>query len=138
MPQATEVATKANTSSRAERAPGPGSAVDQDTSAAVLLSPDDVRLIGKTLGGEAHWQADLARRIGYSKSNITRYLNGSRPTNPLLAQQMRKVILERIAALTDLLNTPGLPAADHIATKTGQTLIRQGLSTIHAHAHPKR
>lgn len=130
MPQATEVATKAAPAPRAERAAGPGGAVDPNTSEPILLSPDAVRLIGSTLGGEAHWQADLARRIGYSKSNITRYLNGSRPTNPLLAQQMRKVILERIGALANLLNTPGLPAADDIATKTGQTLIRQGLATM--------
>lgn len=88
---------------------GPG---EEAASGPVLLTPDQVRQIGETIGGRTHWQADLARTLGCSKSQITRYLNGSRDTNTVLAADLETLILKQITELTSLLTIPGLPGAE--------------------------
>lgn len=77
---------------------------------APILSPDDFRRIGSTLNGD-HWQADIAKAIGCSKSQVTRYLNQSRDLNPMVARHLQFIINERIVALTRLMGLHGMPHA---------------------------
>ncbi|USN14157.1 hypothetical protein PAPPERLAPAPP_04830 [Brevundimonas phage vB_BpoS-Papperlapapp] len=75
-----------------------------------ILSPEDFRLIGSTLNGD-HWQADIAKAIGCSKSQVTRYLNKSRDLNPPVARHLQFILTERIVALAKLMNLHGMPYA---------------------------
>ncbi|WP_411839771.1 helix-turn-helix domain-containing protein [Paracoccus sp. ME4] len=44
------------------------------------LSPDAIRRIGVSLFGDgAGWQSRMAERMGYDRSAVTRWLNGSVP-----------------------------------------------------------
>lgn len=94
------------------------------------LSKDDVFKIGKTIGGSKHWQADLGRQVGYSKSMITRFLNGTRPTTPLLARGLKRVIIGKLAELSKLLILVGLPRADDPETVRAQALITEALAIL--------
>lgn len=77
---------------------------------APVLSPEDFRRIGSTLNGD-HWQADIAKAIGCSKSQVTRYLNKTRVLNPVVARHLQFVIAERIVALAQLMDLHGMPYA---------------------------
>lgn len=104
-------------------APGAGSAGGTAVAACpTVLTPVDLRQIGRTLNGE-HWQADIAALIGVSRSQVTRYLNGEREMNTLLARHLQYVVIERIGQLTSVLNTPGMPYA-------GTPHLRKVMETI--------
>ncbi|UTC29634.1 hypothetical protein BAJUN_00040 [Bajunvirus bajun] len=103
-----------------------------------LLSPEEVRLIGETVGGHTHWQADLARTLKCSKSQITRYLNGSRDTNTLLAADLQELVLKQIASLAALLSIEGLPGSDTMSVFKAQQLIEEGLDLARVAADPRR
>lgn len=129
MPQAQETLTAPDRAAREAHGGGEG---HQAAAEAILLSAEDLRTIGEACGGKAHWQADMARDIGYSKSNMTRYLNESRPTNPMLARLLRRVMLTRLKVITGLLSTAGLPGFDSPETMEAQALIRAGLAKLEA------
>lgn len=97
---------------------------------AAVLSAADVREIGETIGGRPHWQADVARQCGYSKSVMTRYLNGSRPLNGLLARQLQKLMVNKIESLARLLGRPGMPAAADPRTEEAQDLIARAVKLL--------
>lgn len=98
----------------------------------VVLSAKDFALIGSAIGSRIHWQADFARSVGYSRSNITRYLKGTRPTNNLLARGLRRVILQQIETLAKLLNTVGLPFYDDQTTLDSQQDILHAVKIMRA------
>lgn len=101
-----------------------------------LLSPDDLRLIGRTLNGE-HWQADLAGLVGCSKSQITRYLNGQRTMDALLARHIQYVIVERIQQLSSLLTVPGLPYAGSQTAQDAIAAIQSAMDTVPGQEPPR-
>jgi len=72
------------------------------------LVADLLKRVGKTLYG-THWQADFAKQIGFSKAQITRWLNGSRTMPPTLNIALQQVVIERILILADLLAHEGMP-----------------------------
>lgn len=90
-------------------------------------------MIGETLNG-THWQADIAKLLGCSKSQVTRYLNKSRGLTPLVAHQMRDIIAERIADLALMLRVQGMPAAAEPETDAAVKAIRRAAETLR---HPK-
>lgn len=75
-----------------------------------VLSKEHFRHVGRTLNGE-HWQADIAKLTGVSRSQVTRFLNGEREINALLSRHMQFVVAERIVQLADAMDTPGMPYA---------------------------
>ncbi|USN15416.1 hypothetical protein KIKIMORA_02700 [Brevundimonas phage vB_BpoS-Kikimora] len=81
-----------------------------------ILTPEDFRTIGEALNG-THWQADIAKLLLCSKSQVTRYLNKSRGLTPLVARQMREILLDRIAELAALLEMEGMPNAEAVETQ---------------------
>lgn len=90
---------------------------------ATVLTPETFRTIGSTLNGK-HWQADIGQLIGISRSQVTRYLNGERDINPLVPRHLQYVIVERIQALADLLELPGMPyAGSDVARKARKQII---------------
>lgn len=125
-----ETLDPAATGMRSAGTPDLAGPADADADGPEVLSAEDLRVIGATIGGTPHWQADIARIVGYSKSNMTRYLNGSRKTNPLLGRQIRKLMLTKIAALTRLLATPGLPGSDDPDTVAAQAMITKALKLL--------
>ena len=85
-----------------------------------VLSLEVIPVFGSTLFG-THWQADLARMISLSKSQITRILKKRDPnSNPVTVRNLspnfpvalKEVVLQRILDLAILLDTPGMPYAD--------------------------
>lgn len=87
-----------------------------------LLSLEVLPVFGESLFG-THWQADLARAISLSKSQITRIIKKRDPEanpasvrnlNPKFPVELKEVVLERILSLTGLLDTPGMPYYDSI------------------------
>jgi len=91
-----------------------GGSAEQSTSRSNspdILTREGLRKIGSTLNG-ARWQADIAALLGYSKSQITRFLNGQRDLNALLGPQLQFVICERMHQLAELMNVEGMPYAN--------------------------
>lgn len=69
------------------------------------FTPETLQKIGPELYG-VHWQADLARALNCSRSQITRYLNNSRKISPHFIFELREVIQQRVDALEALLRLP--------------------------------
>lgn len=78
------------------------------TQKAPVLNEDTIRKIGYTLAGK-HWQADVAQMLGFSKSQMTRWLNRSRPMPETLNVMFEQVLYDRLVALADCLTMPGMP-----------------------------
>jgi hypothetical protein len=97
-----------------------------------ILSPEDVRQIGETIGSSTYWQADVAKEVGYSKSMMTRFLNGSRWATDLLALEFRRVIVERLAAMIEILGRPGMPDANSAETLEAQKHLAAGVAILRA------
>ena len=89
----------------------------------------DDRKIGRVLGG-THWQADLARQIDYSKSMISRVLDGTREPDNLFSQSVRDVMVDRLEQLADALTTEGLPDNTSQKTKKAQKLIAEAVKVL--------
>lgn len=102
----------------------------------VLLSPSSMRRIGSTIGGESNWQADVGRQVGYSKSTMTRYLNGTRNITVFLARGLRKLIEHKIDQLSTLLAMEGMPFAGSPETLEAQALIAEAIQILHAQNEP--
>lgn len=103
---------------------------------APILSPTDFRRIGSTLNGD-HWQADIAKAIGCSKSQVTRYLNQSRDLNPMVARHLQFIICDRIAALTRLMDLHGMPYAGTRQVREAQTAIDKALEPLPGQQPPR-
>lgn len=101
-----------------------------------VLTPEDFRTIGSTLNGD-HWQADIAKLIGCSKSQITRYLNKSRDLNPLISRHLQFVIIERIGQLLKLLDLPGMPYAGSQEVKDAQRALADALAPLSGQEPPR-
>lgn len=144
MPDATtksRPATSAAASS--QRLPGTARTAHDRASAAVavaapspVLTPENFRTIGSTLNGD-HWQADIAKQIGCSKSQITRYLNKSRDLNSLSSRHLQFVIIERISQLTKLLDLPGMPYAGSQEVKEAARTISTALAPLPGQEPPR-
>uniref|UniRef100_A0AB74UKM4 HTH cro/C1-type domain-containing protein n=1 Tax=Caulobacter phage BL57 TaxID=3348355 RepID=A0AB74UKM4_9VIRU len=104
---------------------------------AVLLSKEAIGEIGEAIGGRTHWQASAARRVGVSKSQMTRYLNGDRTPNTALADAFHDLMLDNIAELGDLMSTPGLPHADEPIVAEAQALIKKAVYMMRYGHRPK-
>lgn len=78
------------------------------TPKAPILNKEIIKKIGYTLAGK-HWQADVAQMLGFSKSQMTRWLNESRPMPPTLNVMFEQVLYDRLIALADCLVMPGMP-----------------------------
>ncbi|AFO71687.1 hypothetical protein Ccr2_gp145 [Caulobacter phage Ccr2] len=108
----------------------PGGAEGATSTGAVLLSKEAIGQIGEALGGRTHWQASIARRVGVSKSQITRYLNGDRTPNTALGDIFMDLIVGNIEELSDLLSTPGLPEAEGAVVAEAQRHIQQAVQLL--------
>ncbi|AXQ68345.1 HTH DNA binding protein [Caulobacter phage CcrBL10] len=96
----------------------------------MLLSPEAIGQIGEALGGRTHWQASIARRVGVSKSQITRYLNGDRTPNTALGDSYLELMVDNIEELSELLATPGLPQADSPEVSEARRHIEQAVRLL--------
>ena len=101
-----------------------------------ILSPEDFRLIGSTLNGD-HWQADIAKAVGCSKSQVTRYLNQSRDLNPLVARHLQFIIVDRIIALVKLMNLSGMPYAGLSQVSEAVETVTQALEPLPGQQPPR-
>ena len=108
-----------------------------------VISPDDFKLIGRTLNG-VHWQADVAYQIGCSKSQVTRYLKKSpdprqhRELDPLISKHLQYLINERIEQLASLMALPGMPySGTDLAEEVYQTIV-QALEKVPGKYPPRR
>lgn len=101
-----------------------------------ILSPEDFRLIGSTLNGD-HWQADIAKAIGCSKSQVTRYLNKSRDLNPMVARNLQFIINDRIVALTRLMDLHGMPHAGSPEVSAALDMITDALAAVPGQQPPR-
>lgn len=115
----TKTPSRAAAGARPARVPRDAGPVDSGPAAEetpVVLTQEGFRQIGETLNG-THWQSDVARDLGCSKSQITRYLDTtgnpktSRALSPIIADQLQYVVAERISELADLFNIEGMPHA---------------------------
>ena len=102
-----------------------------------LLSADGFRQIGQALNGRHYWQADTAVFLGYSRSQITRYLGGSRDLNPNIASHLQFAITERIALLADCMNLVGMPHAGTPQVAAAIEAIKAALATVPGQKPPK-
>jgi len=109
----------------------------KDKMEAESLSPDSIKKIGRAIGG-THWQADVARDIDYSKSMITRVLNGTRTADSLFADGLRDVMLTKIENVTALLGANGLSGANSPTTKKAQAMIREAVALLRQKPAKKR
>lgn len=93
-----------------------------------VLTQEGFRRIGETLNG-THWQSDVAREIGISKSQITRYLDTSgnprtsRPIPPSMGPELQHIINGRILELAELIDLPGMPWAGTDQAVTAKALL---------------
>lgn len=115
---------------RGAGSPRPGGTFQARAGGAEVLTPEELQQIGETLGSRIHWQADVARQVDYSKYAMTRFLNGSRNINPLLAQLLHGAMVEKIEAVAALFAIQGLPGACDSQTDQGLALITQGLELL--------
>lgn len=127
--QDVEEAPRAKTT-RTAGAAQPGGAGGAKALGPELLSKEAVAALGEAIGGRTHWQSDLARRCGVSKSQVTRYINGERPTNTILAHDLKGLVLDKIETLGELLSTPGLPEADAPEVAQAQEMIRDAIALL--------
>lgn len=82
----------------------------------IIVQSRDIQKIGKAIGG-IHWQADLARQIGCSKSFLTRAVDGTRAPDEDFLLRFRAAMADRITEIAPLFETEGLPLADDPETK---------------------
>lgn len=101
-----------------------------------VLTPEDFREIGATLNG-GHWQSDIAKAIGCSKSQITRYLNNERTMSPLVARQLQFLIVERMMALAHVMGLPGMPHAGSDRLAQAQSEIAAALADLPGQEPPR-
>ncbi|AFU86629.1 HTH DNA binding protein [Caulobacter phage CcrRogue] len=125
-----DVQAQADKPAGAQGGAQPGSSQGEAAQAAQLLSPEAIGQIGEALGGRTHWQASIARRVGVSKSQITRYLNGDRTPNTALGDSYLELMLDNLAELSDLLSTPGLPQADGADVAEAQRHIHHAVRLL--------
>jgi hypothetical protein len=110
--------------------------------AKVVLSQEGFRQIGETLNG-THWQSDVARDLGCSKSQITRYLDTSgnpktsRALNPLIADQLQYVIGERILELVALFHVEGMPFAGQPEAEAAVDAITKAIDKVPGRRPPR-
>lgn len=101
------------------------------------LSQELFRQIGETLNG-THWQSDVARNLGISKSQVTRYLDTSgnprtsRTLTPMITDQLHHIIVNRIGELTALLSLPGMPYAGDAKVAEVVRTIAKALQAVPA------
>lgn len=107
------------------------------TSRPPVLSRLDFRVIGYTLNGE-HWQADVAKLTGISRSQVTRYLNGEREMSPMTGQHMQFVVVERIAALAKVMDRPGMPYAGSPELQEAIQTILTAVGTVPGKEPPRK
>lgn len=146
-PQAPTAQTpsRATASHRPARVTRDGSETDggaPSDEAKVVLTREDFRRIGETLNG-SHWQSDVARDIGCSKSQITRYLDTSgnprtsRVLTVQIAEQLQHVIVQRIGELVDLFNIEGMPHANTTAARMTIDEIKEALERVPGREPPR-
>lgn len=88
------------------------------------LSVDDFHRVGRAIGNNrGNWQATLGDRLVYSKSMMSRWGSGTRKPSPQLVSGMRRVVLERIIELAEVIDTPGLPNPDAGLTQREKATI---------------
>lgn len=100
-------AARAGASGTARQRGDPGAPV---AAAPAILTPEDFRIIGETLNG-LHWQSDVAKALGCSKSQVTRYLNNERGMTTLVSRYLQFLMVERIMSMMALMDLPGMPFA---------------------------
>lgn len=103
------------------------SAGDEQT---IVLSPDDFKRLGSAIGAPILWQASLGDRLVYSKSMMSRFGSGERPASAALATGMRRVALEKIDQLVDLIDLPGLPNPDPEKTERLKATIHKAVAQL--------
>lgn len=109
------------------------------TTEPATLSPESIKKIGRSIGG-THWQADVARHpaMDYSKSMITRVLNGTRKPDRLFADGLREVMLDKIEGVAVMLDAEGLPDYGAPSTKKAKALITEALAMLRSKPGKKR
>jgi hypothetical protein len=97
------------------------------------MPPDEIERIGEALGSK-WWQADLAKKCGYSKSSITRFTTRdpgqSRTVPPAFVHALREEMLRKIEALAALLTIPSLPGSEMERTVKMQQTILQAVNLL--------
>jgi len=106
------------------------------TNLPTVLTAEDFRQIGRVLNGE-HWQADVASQIACSKSQITRYLNGTRDLTPLTGKHLQYVLVERVTALLGAMGTLGMPYHGSQALVDATKIIEEALATLPGQEPPR-
>lgn len=112
-----------------------------------LLSGEGLTAIGTACFG-THWMADMARIIEFSKSAITRAMwfdplhphadERARPPKALFVQNLRTMMIDRLAGIATLMTTPGLPHYDAVKTKQAQKLINEGIALLRSQQQQAR
>lgn len=116
----------------------------------------DVRAVpvfGSVLFG-THWQADLGRAIGLSRSQISRIMKNLDPKLHLLSQEkqaravrtmpvnfsisLKEVVLKKILDLAALLDTPGMPYHDTPEMEEAQKHILKAAKLLRGETHLRR
>jgi len=100
-----------------------------------IIDSDAIGVIGKTLSG-THWQSEIARDLGYSKSFITRASNGARSPDHKFLDGLRDLMIDKVENIGKLLDTDGLPHADKRPTKEAQKLIAQAVKLLRKQKPP--
>jgi hypothetical protein len=117
--------------------------IDPTETAPIILALEDFRKVGEVLNG-THWQSDVSRALGISKSQVTRYLDSSgnpgtsRPLTPLIAAQLQFVITERIRDLAALFQLAGMPHAGDAQAEAAIDMIQQALDLVPGKRPPRR
>ena len=101
-----------------------------------VLTPEAFRQIGETLNGQ-HWQSDIAKAIGCSKSQVTRYLKNERTLNTLVSRHLQFLVVERIMALAALMDLPGMPYAGSQDASKAQSEIIAALADLPGKEPPR-
>lgn len=85
--------------------------------------------IGQALGGR-HWQSDMARESGKSKSQITRFLNKERTPTVAFGLALNRILVDKIEDVTGFIQYKGAPNVDASNVAAGIKALRKGIALL--------
>jgi transcriptional regulator with XRE-family HTH domain len=88
-----------------------------------------IRSIGQAIGGE-HWQAEVARAIGYSKSMVTKVLSGERAADAVFLRNLRREGINKVEKLNEALGSDALPLNKSPKTKQARAMIKEAIKLM--------
>lgn len=95
----------------------------------LALSWELLAEIGQAWGGR-HWQSDMARETGLSKSLLTRYKMNQRFPDETFRNNLDRALVDKIEDVAKFLGHPGSPKVDNSAILSARQKIEEGIAEL--------